>query len=444
MFCKLIFHFYFCTAVPFLLTAQMVFNEENKETPIKLNKTLQPPEGDFALQFLRSYNPAGGYSFMTSTIPNHSFVYENMCTWSWWFLREKGGLHKYSLFSQVHEEYPRPIEELAIRFNERSPSRGYFSKIHYSNLAVSPNEKYVLLRKSLELHEISEAKTGFTLKEKLPAGEIILGFDSQSNIYCGRLTSPSEFVVRDPETMQIVKSFQRAISGDTIKRDTAEQDLFYAACPLPMESPDRKYVVFQFYQHRPPGVTAKMHENDPRLLKEWVEMEKNDSRESAIGEVHVYAQESGLLVYESPLGIGVQNSWAHALPQISADGQKIAYPDYVAKGVWVYDFETRKSTSLLVPPPPPLDNPGNHPAKEVKSVNDAEMWEWRRTNLKSFTFTPENEILVCLYLPNNMGYPNYPWIYRFDLETGESQPMTDFVSEKEFLPKGDTSEYDKL
>jgi len=404
---------------------------------LALEKTLNLTQDHFEKNDFWYYTVApseSNNSYLTTAFGHQHFDHQNLCHWLLRYSGEKAELQKYSLLSQIHEKYPWPVDTNWINANTSPVPDSLPPFIYCNTLAISPNGKYVLVRYYWGLHILCERKTNRIVTDNLPEGEIVLGFDSQSNIYSGRLASPPEFVVRDPETMQSVKSFHRTIESDTDKHDTFEQNLFYMACPFPVESSDRKYVVFQFYQHRPPGVTIKMYENDPRLLKEWVEKESDDSRRCFVGKIHVYDQESGLLVYESPFGISQSN----LLPMLSTDGKLILYPDNAAKGVWSYNFETKKSKSLLIPPP---EMSGTHYAWE----KEAYLQHWKETwSLRGFTFTPENQVLVWLYNRDNRAIPHSSIIYLFNPESASHQVLTDFVSEKEFVPEGEFSEYNKV
>jgi len=420
-----------------LVLSSMVFRAEGQESSIKLRETVKLAETDQQKYRAWLYLAGSIDSHMTSWDTRTRFIHRDMSLWILFRtpIKEDFVLQKYFPLLKTYDEFPPPEGAFADWMNQekrqeddrKRRSRPHVASFNYHNLIISPNEKYVLQRDSLESHTFSEVKTGRLITGDVPPGEIVLGFDDDSNIYCGRLTSPPEFVVRNPETMQIVKTF-RTPDNDVIEKtnNTDEQDMFYTICPVPVESSDRKHVVIQFYQHRPPGATAEIYRDDPRLLKEWVEAEENNPRRCSIGAFHVYDQETGNLAYEAPFGIGVVNAPMGRIPVVSEDGRKIIYPDYAAKGVWVYDFETRTSRSLLIPQPSISRSPMEN--------------SWKSSTLKGFTFTPENQILVWLCNWSDKEWPVFPGIYRFDPEDGSYQIMTDFVSEKEFIPEDEKVE----
>jgi len=270
-------------------------------------------------------------------------------------------------------------------------------------LSVSPNGKYALFRYFPHKNELYEIQSGKLLSCGID-DEIILGFDNNSNIYCGRQSLANLFVLRNPCDMSLLWEYK---AGDY----SPDSDN-----PIPMDlSPNQggnsgSYYGIQFSNYRSPISTP-------------------DGRYSIIMfTVHQFRGHLAMVLIFDNREKTMIHSSCMSLPRYSTslyhlfrhDGKMLAIPGG-RKGVWVYDFEKNFSRTCAIP-------------------------ETNLQNLAGFYFTPDNHIVLWIqhYADIMFGGPGQT-AYRFNLENGAMEEFTDFSVEDRytrlyfFSPDGKTA-----
>lgn len=260
--------------------------------------------------------------------------------------------------------------------NERS-ARIYSSSPNQTSIEVSPNEKYLLVRYFGQKSELYEIETGRFISNG-EKEEVIIGFNRDSNIYCGCQSITNMFVLRDVKTQKIIREYK---TEKWVRYNDAQTPFEYSDregynpyydgiqftnLPAPIESPDGKYTLFFYSTYQLTG---------------------------RLGIVTVCDNVTGEVVARSC--IGLQN---HLNPQFSGDGTLLAIADMGNKSIWVYDFTTHSSRSLIIPITSSLPAAG----------------------IQGYCFSPDNQLIVWAW--------ELPCV--FDIQTGKySTPAPCTLSE---------------
>ena len=195
-------------------------------------------------------------------------------------------------------------------------------------MEISPNEKYLLVRYFGQKSELYEAETSqfVTNGEK---EEVMIGFDRNSNIYCGCQSITNMFVLRDPRTQKMIREYKTEgfLKDIYFPFEYSSREGYnpyydgiqFTHLPAPIESPDGKYTLFFFSTYQ---LSAKL------------------------GIVTVCDNESGDVVARSCIGLSNPQSLK---PQFNRNGTQVAIIDQIGRCFWVYDFTTHSSRSFFLP-----------------------------------------------------------------------------------------------
>ena len=317
---------------------------------------------------------------------------------SWDYVTEIQGLYSLGTSGLVKLSLSNGETETILfdgdMYKKRSESTGSLRSIekddkifvHYWSqysrfLLVSPDGKYALFRlfpKKNELYEIPSGKF-------LSCGvndEIILGFDHDSNIYCGGQSLENLFVLRNSQDMSLLRKYQTKDPLGIDKNysmnfttDNTDKSRYYGIqfsnCDPPITTPDGRYAVLMFTVHQ--------FHNRLALL-------------------FVLDNQTNTVIHRSSLNLA---KYMHMNCLFRNDGKVLGILDGTS-GIWFYDFEKNYSRSYTIP-------------------------ETNPQYLTGFCFTPDDYVVFWMSHPLDTGIEGTgPTAYRLDLKSGESEEFTDF------------------
>ena len=244
------------------------------------------------------------------------------------------------------------------------------SRIDPILMEISPNEKYLLVRYYGQKSELYDIETGRLISNG-EKDEVIIGFDRNSNIYCGCQSITNMFVLRDPQTQKIIREYQteRGLKDSYFPFEYSGREGYnpyydgiqFTNLPSPIESRDGKYTLFFFSTYQLSG---------------------------KLGIVTVCNNENGDVVARSCIGLG---NFSLLKPQFNRNGNQIAILDDINRCFWVYDFTSHSSRSFFIP----------------KSSN--------RQEIKGYCFVNDNQLITWT---RHFISPLYYSSYVFDAGTG--------------------------
>jgi len=309
----------------FLRADYSVAQQIEKIPPITLKKTIEMHyhASHISFPYLIRMDIKGTHS---------SYLPEKNSLWAFAFKE----LYKYDFTSNTASTFSVDEERIMTGWNaanEMMQSTERANRIGGGRLdpitaEISPNEKYLLVRFYGQKSELYEIETGrlITNGEK---DEVIIGFDRNSNIYCGCQSITNMFVLRHSETQKILREY---LTNNWLKDIYAPFEyssregynpyydgIQFTNLPSPIESPDGKYTLFFISLYQLSG---------------------------KLGIVTVCDNENGNIVARSCIGLG---NFFLLKPQFSRNGNQIAILDDINRCFWVHDFTTHSSRSFFIP-----------------------------------------------------------------------------------------------
>ncbi len=375
---SLLTHLILCiVAVGPLFPAQVDAAEEQKWNSI------MKPVKKFVLPIeFRGVSGNGGLAYKNDTsMYFRSWYYCYIPPTQTFWQISKSELLKFSYASEKMSRYPLDFDMFDKRayVYQRYLTPEIRSKTHHYRddyLIVSPGEKLAIFRYPYWKSELYDIKTQKKISEGID-DEVILGFDQNDNIWCGRQSCENILVLRDPRDMSAIKRFTLLSDNqsDKISFDKVNQ---YNTCIAPFETPDGRFLVHVF--------TIPELENKKNNVAIWdVKTEK--------------------LIHHSSIDICYSPNF---LPAIQADGKAIAMASG-QKSVWVYDFKRQQAMEFHLTRP---ENPDNN--------------QW----MQGFCFAPnDNLVLWSTHPADTRTGGSGSFACRFDLENVGGYEYTSFSIE---------------